>query len=94
MYASGAIPSTGHERRTKLSTWSSPEPIRPTKDRAASLAGATAFALAFLAYVLLTPWVAAHWPVTGDEPHYLLISHSLLADADIRIQKTLTYGAV
>jgi len=46
---------------------------------------ALAFLLALLVYVALTPHVASEWPVTGDEPHYLLIAHSLLTDGDIRL---------
>ncbi len=46
---------------------------------------ALAFSLALLLYVALTPWALSSWPVTGDEPHYLLITHSLLTDGDIRL---------
>ena len=33
-------------------------------------------------YLLLLPFVARTWQATGDEPHYLLAAHSLVADGD------------
>ena len=44
---------------------------------------ALAFFFSLLGYFLLTPWVLKHWAMTGDEPHYLLIAQSLLADGDV-----------
>jgi len=44
------------------------------------------FGAALLVYILLlTGWVVPAQPLTGDEPHYLLISKSLLKDGDINL---------
>jgi len=64
---------------------SAAEPAADLDPRATRRMAALAFLLALLVYVALTPHVASTWPVTGDEPHYLLISHSLLTDGDIRL---------
>jgi hypothetical protein len=40
------------------------------------------FVTSSLVYLSIAPWVAqAAWPI-GDEPHYLLLTHSLLVDHD------------
>ena len=44
------------------------------------------FGSAYLIYIFLqTGWIAPRLPFTGDEPHYLLITHSLVADGDINL---------
>ncbi len=41
------------------------------------------FLVTLLAYWSLVPWVSQHWRLTGDEPHYLVATQSLLADGDL-----------
>jgi hypothetical protein len=41
------------------------------------------FLLTLLIYWSLVPWVSRHWWLTGDEPHYLIVTHSLLTDRDL-----------
>jgi hypothetical protein len=41
------------------------------------------FLVNLLAYWSLVPWVSRHWRLTGDEPHYLVVTHSLLTDGDL-----------
>ena len=41
------------------------------------------FLVSFAAYASITPSVVRHWQLTGDEPHYLLIAHSLAFDHDL-----------
>ena len=41
------------------------------------------FLLTLLIYWSLVPWVSRHWRLTGDEPHYLVVTHSLLTDRDL-----------
>lgn len=40
------------------------------------------FLLPLTVYVAILPWSAAHHPPDGDEPHYLLLTHSLAYDLD------------
>ena len=40
-------------------------------------------------FLLLTPFIERTWRTTGDEPHYLLTSHSLVADGDLDL--TINY---
>ncbi len=40
------------------------------------------FLLPLLAYLALLPWSSRHHPPDGDEPYYLLITHSLAYDLD------------
>lgn len=40
------------------------------------------FLLSLLCFMALTPWVHRRWVPTGDQPHYLLATHSLLTDHD------------
>ncbi|MEA3346384.1 MAG: hypothetical protein U9Q78_09140 [Chloroflexota bacterium] len=40
------------------------------------------FLVSFVAYASITPWIVRHWQLTGDEPYYLLIAHSLAFDHD------------
>jgi hypothetical protein len=51
-----------------------------------------AFALTLAILFVLAPWVAANWPITGDEPHYLLVTQSLLADGDIHMANNYVSG--
>jgi hypothetical protein len=41
------------------------------------------FLVTLLVYWSLVPWVSEHWRLTGDEPHYLVATHSLLIDGDL-----------
>lgn len=36
-------------------------------------------------YFTLVPWVSRRWWLTGDEPHYLVVTHSLLTDGDLEL---------
>lgn len=36
-------------------------------------------------YFTLVPWVSRRWWLTGDEPHYLMVTHSLLTDGDLEL---------
>jgi hypothetical protein len=48
--------------------------------------------LSFTLYASITPWVAsAAWP-DGDEPHYLLLTHSLLVDHDFDLANNYLQG--
>lgn len=38
-----------------------------------------------LLYFAFTPYALSHWWITGDEPHYLLVAHSVVTDGDIRV---------
>lgn len=40
------------------------------------------FLLPLVVYLALLPWSSEHRPPDGDEPYYLLITHSLLQDGD------------
>lgn len=52
---------------------------------------ALAAAVAFAAYVASAWWLAAILP-GGDEPHYLVITQSLLRDADIQVENNYSDG--
>jgi hypothetical protein len=41
------------------------------------------FLSTLLIYWSLVPWVSRHRWLTGDEPHYLVVTHSLLSDRDL-----------
>ena len=41
-------------------------------------------------YVALVPWMARAWARGGDEPHYLLAAHSLVADGDLDLGNNYT----
>jgi hypothetical protein len=45
-----------------------------------------------LVYALVVPWVAQTLPLAGDEPHYLLVAHSLLVDHDLDLQNNYERG--
>ena len=79
-----ASPASHGRPRDRFALKAQPDPVRPL------WAAATAFFLPLLLYVGLTPWVISRWPVTGDEPHYLLVAHSLLADGDIDMANNYT----
>jgi hypothetical protein len=44
------------------------------------------FATALAVYLVAGTWVTSETGFGGDEPHYLIITHSLLADGDLRIE--------
>jgi len=50
------------------------------------------FGLTFLAYLLLVPYVSKYWPLTGDEPHYLVTTQSLAYDYDLQLQNNYRDG--
>jgi len=43
------------------------------------------FLSTLLIYFTLVPWVSRRWWLTGDEPHYLMVTHSLLTDGDLEL---------
>lgn len=45
-----------------------------------------------LVYGLLVPWVVRVLPVGGDEPHYLLVTHSILTDGDLDLRNNYERG--
>lgn len=50
------------------------------------------FAVSLLIYAAITPWVAfSAWP-DGDEPHYLLLTHSLAVDRDFDMENNYRLG--
>jgi len=36
-------------------------------------------------YFAFVPWVSRRWWLTGDEPHYLIVTHSILTDGDLEL---------
>ena len=64
--------------------------LRPTLlrslGRGKALPVVDVLALVFGIYVLLLPWVSAHRSPDGDEPWYLLLSHSIAFDADVDLE--------
>lgn len=42
-----------------------------------------------LGYGLLVAWLSFSFPTTGDEPHYLLLTHSLVNDFDFNLNNNL-----
>ena len=44
------------------------------------------FVGSLLVYGLLAPWIVRTLPTAGDEPHYLLITHSILVDRDLDLR--------
>lgn len=50
------------------------------------------FAISLLIYTAIAPWVAfGHW-TDGDEPHYLLLTHSLVVDRDFDMENNYRLG--
>jgi len=43
------------------------------------------FLLPLVFYLAIQPWMSAHRQVDGDEPYYLLVTHSLVHDFDARL---------
>jgi hypothetical protein len=43
------------------------------------------FLSTLLIYFALVPWVSRRWWLIGDEPHYLMVTHSLLTDGDLEL---------
>ena len=50
------------------------------------------FAMSTVVFLLLGGYVKYHQGVGGDEPHYLVIAHSLLVDGDLRIENNYVAG--
>ncbi len=48
--------------------------------------------LPFLSYLALLPWSTEHRPPNGDEPWYLLITHSLVHDLDAELSNNYRDG--
>jgi hypothetical protein len=51
------------------------------------------FCLPFIAYLAFLPWSTGHRPPDGDEPYYLLITHSLAHDFDADLTNDYAGGA-
>lgn len=56
--------------------------LRPLLGQRLQRIGAPFFVLPFLVYLALLPWSAGQHPPDGDEPFYLLMTHSLAFDGD------------
>ncbi len=50
------------------------------------------WALPFLVYLAILPWSAAHHQPDGDEPYYLLVTHSLAHDFDAQLNNNYARG--
>ena len=50
------------------------------------------FAMSVVVFLLLGGYVKYHQGVGGDEPHYLVIAHSLLVDGDLQIENNHVAG--
>ena len=57
--------------------------LRPLLGRRLQRVPAPFFLLPLLVYLALLPWSGAHHPPDGDEPYYLLMTHSLAYDGDV-----------
>lgn len=57
--------------------------LRPLLGRRLNRVPAPFFVLPFLVYLALLPWSGHHHPPDGDEPYYLLMTHSLAYDGDV-----------
>jgi hypothetical protein len=49
------------------------------------------FGLALVFYLALGTWTTLVYPATGDEPHYLLITHSLIHDHDLNLANNMAH---
>ncbi len=62
--------------------------------KGAEISGKTAAKAVFLSlfvfYAAVTSYVTFSYPPTGDEPHYLLIAHSIAADLDVNLENNYT----
>lgn len=75
--AGGLLLLLGHRTRWVLVT------LRPLLgQRLPSTPSWRFFALPFVVYLVLLPWSTSHRPPDGDEPYYLLLTHSLAYDLD------------
>jgi hypothetical protein len=50
------------------------------------------FSLPFLVYVAILPWSSFHHAPDGDEPHYLLLTHSLAYDLETDLANNYAQG--
>jgi len=57
--------------------------LRPLLGRRLHRVPAPFFILPFLVYLALLPWSGSQHPPDGDEPFYLLLTHSLAYDGDV-----------
>jgi len=51
--------------------------------------GRVLFGVALIFYLLLGAWTTTVYPPTGDEPHYLLMTQSLLGEGDIDLRDNM-----
>lgn len=50
------------------------------------------FAVSLLVYAAMTPWLKVAFPATADEPHYLLLAHSLVFDHDFDLANNYAHA--
>ncbi len=50
------------------------------------------FAASLLVYAAMTPWTKVAFPATADEPHYLLLTHSLVFDHDFDLANNYAHA--
>jgi hypothetical protein len=50
------------------------------------------FAVSLLVYAAMTPWAKVAFPATADEPHYLLLAHSLAFDHDFDLANNYAHA--
>ena len=56
------------------------------RERRRSTIRAALFLAAFVVYFAITPWIEVAVSTNGDEPHYLLLTHSLVHDHDFDLR--------
>lgn len=47
------------------------------------------FVIPALGYAFFGAWLSFSFPTTGDEPHYLLLTHSIVQDGDLNLRNNL-----
>jgi hypothetical protein len=53
-----------------------------TKELMKNFSALVGFVIAWLAFQAVVPYLMFTWRITGDEPHYLMLTHSLVTDGD------------